>query len=199
MPQDNKPFEVADLYIELIYSKPPIFRTVRVPTKIGLNQLHDIIQCLFSWTDSHLHSFFIQGLEYQHPDQIDADGFEPRPKNEQLTKLSDLIDMEIGSFSYTYDFGDDWKHSIKINKIYGVQEPKEILKLLSGENSSPPEDVGGIPGYEHFKEIISDPAHQEFDNMMEWVGEDFDPKFFDEKEMSLRLDNLRDHYSQYWN
>jgi hypothetical protein len=147
MPQDNEPYKVADLHIELIYSDPPIYRTVRVPTKIGLHHLHDVIQFIFPWEISHLHSFFIQGLEYQHPDQIDADGFEPRPKNEKLIKLSDVIERDVGSFLYTYDFGDDWKHSIKINKIYGVQEPKEILKLLSGENSSPPEDVGGIPGY----------------------------------------------------
>jgi hypothetical protein len=199
MPKDNEPSEVADLHIELVYSDPSIFRTVTVPTKIRLHHLHDVIQCIFPWEHFHRHSFYIQGLEYQHPNQIDDNGFGPRPKNEKIIKLSDVIDMDIGSFLYTYDFGDDWKHSIKINKIYGVQEPKEMLKLLGGSNAAPPEDSGGIHGYENFKEIISDPTHQEFENMMEWVGEDFDPKFFDEKKISLRLDSLRDHYSRYWN
>jgi len=199
MQPKTKTFEVADVHIELMHSQPKISRLVRVPTKIGLHHLHDIIQCVFGWTESHLHAFHIDGIEYQNLEHFYDDDFGPNPKNEKLTKLTSLIDRDIGQFTYIYDFGDNWEHSIQIKKIYEVNEPKEMLRLLAGSNAAPLEDIGGIPGYEYFREVISDPKHDEYEQMMEWCGEDFDPTYFDEKEISIRLENLRIYHSRYWN
>lgn len=194
----TKAFEVADLTIELNHSQPPISRIIRVPTLIGLHQLHNVIQCLFQWTESHLHAFYIKGEEYQNPDNNFGDDFGSKPKNEKQTKLASLIEWDIGRFSYVYDFGDNWEHAIQIVKIYEVHDPKEMLKLLAGSKAAPPEDIGGIPGYEYLKEVLSDPKHVEYAHMLEWVGDDFDPALFDEKEISIRLENLRIHFSRYW-
>ena len=81
-----------------------------------------------------------------------------------------------------------------------MKEPKEVLKLLSGEYAAPPENVGGISGFEYLKEVLADPTHEDYEHLIEWCGSDeFDPKFFDEKEVALRLENLRIYHSRFFN
>ena len=200
MQQKTKSFEVVDCHIELMYSQPVISRRVRVPTQIGLHHLHDIIQCLFHWKNSHLHAFHISDEEYQNPDYIFDDGLGTRPKNEKRMKMTSIMADGVDSFIYVYDYDDNWEHVIRVEKRYAVDDPKEILKLLDGENSAPPEGCGGIPSYEDFVEIMSDPNHKEYENMQEWYdGGSFDPSHFDIKGTAIRLENLRTYYSRYWN
>ena len=118
MQQNSKSYEVVDCHIELMYSQPVISRQVRVPTQIGLHHLHDIIQCVFSWTESHLHAFYIGDKEYQNPDQIFdfEDEFGPKPKNEKRMKLNSLLEDGVDNFRYVYDFGDNWEHSVRFKR-----------------------------------------------------------------------------------
>jgi hypothetical protein len=48
-----------------------------------------------------------------------------------------------------------------------------------GRRAGPPDDCGGPWGYGALLEAIADPAHAEHSNMLEWVGDDFDPEQFD--------------------
>ena len=147
MQQQRPSEEVADLKITLMHSDPQIWRSVRVPTMIGLHHLHEIIQCLYQWNESHLHSFYVEGIEYQNPDNsFGTDDRGNKPKNEKLLKLASIIENEIGEFRYIYDFGDHWEFSIQIVNVQMLVKLEENLILLIGENASPPEDIGGIPG-----------------------------------------------------
>ena len=56
---------------------------------------------------------------------------------------------------------------------------------IDGKRAGPPEDVGSIPGYEDFLEIIKNPKHKEYKEMLEWVGGEFDPEHFDPKEVTF--------------
>ncbi|MFA7304171.1 MAG: hypothetical protein WC015_06660, partial [Methanoregula sp.] len=47
------------------------------------------------------------------------------------------------------------------------------------KRSAPPEDVGGLMGFEEFIEIMKDPDHEEHEEMAEWYGDEFDPEHFD--------------------
>jgi len=81
---------------------------------------------------------------------------------------------------YEYDFGDSWNHIIKLESM----EPKTShrARLLGGKGSCPPEDCGGLSGYELLKESLADRNHPEHDSYREWIGlEDndvFDPDYF---------------------
>ena len=90
-----------------MYSNPLISRKVRVPTKIGLLHLHDIIQSVFHWTESHLYAFYLNGEEFRNPEQISDDEYDPRPKNEKFLKLKFLINKQVREFVYVYDFGEN--------------------------------------------------------------------------------------------
>ena len=46
--------------------------------------------------------------------------------------------------------------------------------------------MGGIYGFYDFLEALSDPKHEQHDDLMEWGG-DFDPKKFDAKQATREM------------
>ena len=91
--------------------------------------------------------------------------------------------MENPSAHYTYDFGDDWVHKIKFEKILTREKNIDYPICIKGKRACPPEDCGGIWGYEDLLEIINNPKHEEYEEMLEWLGGEFDPEHFDVKEI----------------
>jgi len=87
-------------------------------------------------------------------------------------------------------FGDNWQHEIVLEKITPVGEVVKIPKCLGGERHCPPEDVGGISGYEKFLEIIFDPTHEEYDHYVGWAGGPFQDEF-DLKAVNETLTRMR--------
>ena len=52
----------------------------------------------------------------------------------------------------------------------------------------PPEDCGGVWGYENMLEILKQPKHEEYEELVEWLGDDdFDPEYFDKEEVNELL------------
>ncbi len=117
----------------------------------------------------------------------DDEGFdmdrEVLPGGEQ--KIADYFSMENRVAYYEYDFGDGWGHTIKLEKILPRDKNIDYPICTAGKRACPPEDVGGVWGYEDFLEIISNPDHGEYDRMIEWVGGAFDPEYFDKEEISF--------------
>jgi hypothetical protein len=101
--------------------------------------------------------------------------------------LSQLPLEEKSKFIYEYDFGDSWKHELRIEKILQGSDVKKAPICLKGSRACPPEDIGGIWGYVDFLEAIQDPNHPEHEDMMEWVGGQFDPEAFDVDEVNQYL------------
>ena len=91
---------------------------------------------------------------------------------------------------YEYDFGDSWEHELLVEKILPRDEGKRYPVCLTGKRACPPEDCGGILGYASFLEAIRDPEHPEHDEMLEWVGGEFDPDIFDLDEVNRELQQL---------
>lgn len=46
----------------------------------------------------------------------------------------------------------------------------------------PPDDVGGVWGYAEFLEAIQNPDNEQYEELLEWVGGEFDPDVFDPAE-----------------
>ena len=88
---------------------------------------------------------------------------------------------------YEYDFGDGWEHDVELEAV-GLRVPSaKYPRCLAGERACPPEDCGGPPGYERLLEILANPAHEEYDEMLEWVGGQFDANAFAAER--VRFDN----------
>ena len=101
---------------------------------------------------------------------------------EEKQNIADYFSMETPVGQYTYDFGDSWEHEIQLEEILPRKDMTYPV-CIDGKRAGPPEDSGGSWGYEEFLEIIKDPDHEEYEDMIDWVGGEFDPEHFDVKEV----------------
>ncbi|MGM0603880.1 MAG: plasmid pRiA4b ORF-3 family protein [Bacillota bacterium] len=198
--------KAAVLKVELELGEYEAWRKVIVPLNYNFHQLHNILQELYNWQDYHLHEFFVysedkddtknwnhgeyhrdgykailnlnvdqDNLEYNmYEMNYQAEDFELAVENE--VKLVDVLPARI---KYIYDFGDNWQHYIETEEIiedYKSNKPT----LLEGAGTAPPEDVGGVGGFDEFMRIISNPDHEEYDSMLEWAEsqrfKEYDPE-----------------------
>ncbi|QDQ88766.1 plasmid pRiA4b ORF-3 family protein [Alcaligenaceae bacterium SJ-26] len=175
------------LRIELRYITPIIHRTIVVPSRITLPKLHVTILRAMGWQGGHLHEFQINGMRYGEPDPDYPDSNLQSEKRVRLDKaLGDTQDL-----AYLYDFGDNWEHDLRIMEVAFFNDPLTSPICLDGANACPPEDVGGLPGYEHFVRVLSDRTHPEYDDMLLWHGKRFDPAAFDLDEVNQRLRQIQ--------
>ena len=175
--------QIYQIKITLQGSNPPIWRRIQVRGNTPLEKLHDIIQIVMGWTNSHLHQFIV-GETYYGPPEPYCDDLPM--SDETKFRLSRIAKKKGSAFIYEYDFGDSWQHEMLIEKIVPPGEAKYPV-CLAGERACPPEDVGGIWGYEEFLEAIRDPEHPEHESYLEWIGDEFDPEAFDLEEINAAL------------
>ena len=107
--------------------------------------------------------------------------------DETQVYLSQLVANGCKKLRYWYDFGDDWWHTITIEKTLKPKPTDHFPTCLKGVGACPPEDCGGIWGYYEFLEAIRDPKHERHDELVEWAGDDFDPNDFDVEETNEAL------------
>jgi hypothetical protein len=177
--------KVAALRIELLEVVPLVWRRVLVPDQWTLASLHQYLQWVMGWTDSHAHEFEV-GAGLVAPDWwIQEAGSEEeanRYRDERRVSVAKVI-SELGvrgEFVYRYDMGDGWEHRIVVESLHtSADGDPQLAVCVAGENACPPEDVGGPHGYAQFLEILGDPHHERHQEMVRWIGGVFDPKGFD--------------------
>jgi hypothetical protein len=150
-----------------------------VYSDITLYALHEILQVVMGWTDSHLHQYRVRDSYYGKPD----DGIGMRRQNEKKVRLNEVLRKPKDRMVYEYDFGDGWEHDVVLEKVDVPQAGKKYPFVLKGKRACPPEDVGGVWGYYHFFEVMGNPDHLEHEDMAEWC-EGFDPDEFDINEIN---------------
>lgn len=180
------PVPVHRLKVTLIGSKPPIWRRLIVPSASTLGQLHQIIQIAFGWEGYHLHQFTVGAVSYTDPTMMGDLG---NLDEEEMTLAAAA--PGIGArFVYEYDFGDSWQHMILVEKPTANTPAGPYPSCIAGKLAAPPEDCGGIWGYEAMVDAIADPTHPEHDHWREWLGDDFDPDAFDPDAINAELRRL---------
>jgi len=166
--------------ITLLGIDPPIWRRIQT-RNCSIDKLHEHIQCAMGWTNSHLHRFEILGMVYGDPVLLCDDPECFVGTNSLETKISEVVPPSgiRFRFSYEYDFGDRWRHDVLFEGCLTASAGVRYPLCLEGERACPPEDVGGLGGYEEFLEAISEPCHEEHEEWRQWAGSDFDPTHFD--------------------
>lgn len=164
--------------ITLVDSQSPIWRRIVVPDGT-LDDLHQHVQCAMGWTNSHLHQFEIRRKIYSDPMLMES-GFDDM---EYIDTLKTMLEGLFGGkrpprrFAYEYDFGDGWLHEIEFEGVQEVPDGAPTLYCGEGARCCPPENVGGIWGYEEFLSAIRDPEHEQHESFIDWAGE-FDSESF---------------------
>jgi yecA family protein len=174
--------QTYQLKITLNGSKPEIWRRLRLPSDTNLAMLHQILQITMGWEDYHLHEFLRSKKRYGPP----MDEFETNILNEYEYNLDQLLQREGDHLTYTYDFGDNWEHEVLLEKIT-PRHNDAAAQCTAGGRACPPEDCGGIYGYARMLKLLRKPAHEEYEEILEWLGDDFDPGAFDKQSVNRAL------------
>ena len=166
---------IDELKISLSGIKPTIYRTIQIEEHRTVFELHAAVQIAFGWENSHMHRF------ENGDDRIGMSEFDEFEDDhtieERNIRLFQTGLNEKDKFEYIYDFGDHWVHEIQLTKI--LESKKTFYpKCIKGAMNRPPEDCGGIHGFEDFKEIMGNRKHPEFKEMKTWYGGMYDEELF---------------------
>lgn len=167
---------IAHLRIKLDDVEPAVVRRLEVPLAIRLDRLHLVLQAALGWTNSHLYEFRARDVGWGVSDLDFGDG----PLDASKARLGDVLeDVGLRSIKYLYDFGDGWKHSLRVVRVTGAEPGAVYPRLIEAAGRCPPEDIGGPWGCSEFLAAISDPNHERHAEFVEWSGGNFDPNTVD--------------------
>lgn len=168
----NNRLLVHQFKVTLKEIEPPIWRRIQVPASYSFWDLHVALQDAFGWLDYHLHDFLVRkppgrkAIEIGIPDEEFADhvvlpGWE--------VPIAKYFRAPGNKALYRYDFGDSWEHEVLLEGVLLKEKGTRYPKCLGGERACPPEDCGGVPGYYNLLDILSDPQHEEYKEMVGWL------------------------------
>lgn len=171
---------VLRLRVELDRTEPMVWRRIDLRASATFWDLHVAIQDAFGWLGYHAHEFEVGPVTLGVPDEYSANDIVPGWSASLGSYLG-----KLRSFSYVYDFGDDWRHSIHLEEMCAA-DGGTYPRCLAGENAAPPEDCGGVHGFEEFKQVLEKPGTARYREMREWLKDGharvywpFDPLAFD--------------------
>lgn len=172
--------------------KPPVWRRITVPANFSFHKLHLVIQAAFGWKNAHLYQFSDNGFNSSIVIGEPGDDDYQKVISSKKVKLSEVFTIVGQKYQYIYDFGDDWLHLIKLEKIDDAIAPK--ADCIAGKGACPPEDSGGPWGYEALKETMANPKHPEYFETKEWLGlkknELWDPNRFDLEDAQKKVKSV---------
>ena len=172
--------------VDLVGTKPPLWRRLELASDLFLDELHDVIQEAFGWTDSHLHRFACgpsrdsRDLEhYLCPFDVE-EGDVGIPEHE--VRLDEVLLDEGDTLYYDYDYGDNWRHTLTLEAVVERTDHAPRAVCTAGRRPGPPEDCGGVHCYQTIV-AAQDPTHPDHaEATAEFVhiyGDDIDPDMFD--------------------
>lgn len=180
--------------LDLMYAKPPIWRRLDLPGDLMLDELHAVLQVAMGWWDEHLHKFgvgtdrrtrayFLSGFDLDEGDEGVA---------EEEVRLDQVVSATGDRLFYDYDFGDGWQHVLVVEEV--LDEPPTAPVCLKGKMACPPEDCGGLGGYEELADWVRGgydpravPMGLGAEEMREWLPEDWHPDHFSVEETNAAL------------
>lgn len=187
---------VYQFHISLLDVEPMIWRRIRVPAYITFDKLHEIIQVVMGWENCHLYEFRygpqrigIPDEEFLAPDQQTVVDASRRSLQSMKFSPDDFM-------TYTYDFGDNWVHLIRVEAVLAGDESRPKIECLAGERACPPEDIGGSQGYQEFRALLCKPSSLEKRQQIEeeYAGlvdlNSFKPESFDLVDANKNLRSL---------
>ena len=132
-------------------SHPPIWRRCVIPAGLTFSQLTVIFNIIMGWEGYHLSefSFYKQAVDiFEDTEKFYSGSYLMGRRQEEpaVTCIDEYVEGEK-SFTYTYDFGDDWRHKVTVEKILSDYDANYPV-VLKYKGDCPPEDCGGIYGYQ---------------------------------------------------
>lgn len=148
-------------------TKPLIWRRLLVPNSLTFWELHFVMQLSFGWENAHLFEFstgrggpqnLLTGSPPLEPGEEDfmAEWW----RDPRQVVLSEFLRAPKDKVSYLYDLGDSWDHLLTVEATAPLP-PDALLppvRCPAGRRAGPPEDIGGLPGYEMLLDALAEKA-----------------------------------------
>ena len=170
--------KIFEIKANLVGVKHEIYRTFRVDSSINLQVLHEVFQALFAWENFHLHFY------------RDSQGGDIPIKKEDQVLLSQVL-SKGRNLTYVYDYGDSWTIDLTLLNSIEDSTPGIYPLCIGGLRKAPPEDSGGVTGYEMALELIHSDSKKNYSLITEWYGSDYDPDYFNLQEINKALNQHR--------
>lgn len=168
--------KIYRLMISLSGTKPLIWRRLETFGRTTLDELHHILQVAMGWHDRHLHQFYLPSGPFGSPDPYTWHPLE----NEESTRLDEILQKENDWLIYEYDPGDGWLHDLILEKVHPEEQAHgRYPRVTGGERACPPEDCGGVMGYEALLEVLANPDHPKHETLKKYFGGEIAPEVFD--------------------
>lgn len=191
VPAEVRGFRVR---LDLHGAKPPVWRRLELPGDLGLPRLHDVIQAAMGWSDSHLHRFRT-GSDHRAPyfvTHFDLDEGEDGTLEDDV-RLDQLVAEKGAEIWYEYDFGDGWDHQLVVEEV--LEETPPTVRCSGGRMACPPEDCGGLGGYEElaawvrsgYDDALLPDVFESAAHAHDWLPVDWHPDHFDVEETNAAL------------
>lgn len=177
---------ILTLTVTLEGTSPPIWRRIQIPDGLTLGGLHYALQIVMGWSNDHLHEFQVGRKRYG---TVRPNDYDPEcVTDERETELRDVFKRKNTKLRYIYDFGDRWTHQVVVEHVSEPEPGVRYPVCLGGERRCPPEDCGGIGGYDLMLEALQDPSCEAHDAYRGWLASDFDPDDFDLNRVNRSLE-----------
>lgn len=168
--------------------EPEVWRRILVPASYSFWDLHVAIQDAMGWLDYHLHLFRIPHPDTGQSSHIGIPDDDPFDDEVECLPgweipLAEYFRAPGDQADYEYDFGDGWEHEVVLEQVSTRVAKAKYPVCLDGARACPPEDCGGVPGYEQMLEVLGDPTDEEHESILQWVGGRYDPAGFDAKKV----------------
>ena len=142
---------------------PMIWRRLLVRSDQSVADLHYALQLAFGWSDSHLNTFRIHGRDFG----VYHVGGSVFDENANKIRLADFQFRAGERFLYEYDFGDQWQHQVRLERILPFQPDRTYPVCIGGKRSAPPEDCGGVWAFQQRR----DEAPSRGEELLEQIAE----------------------------
>lgn len=189
--------KVYFIRIELRDTTPLVWRRIAVPATYSFWDLHVAIQDVMGWLDYHLHEFSIPQLDRRVAIGIPDDETDDEQRAGWNEQIADHF-SNIWSFTYLYDFGDQWVHDVSVEALHD-SDGGVYPRCIDGANAAPPEDCAGTGGFEELKEVLAGPKDARYREMRDWLKNKhakcywpFDPAAFNAR--AVRFDNPSERF-----
>ena len=180
--------------LDLHGAKPPVWRRLELPGDLTLPRVHDVIQAAMGWTNSHLHRFRT-GSDHRSPSFVTSFDVEEGEDGtlEDDVRLDQLVAEKGDELWYEYDFGDGWDHRLVVEEV--LDDPPTTARCVGGRMACPPEDCGGIGGYEDlagwvrsgYDDALLPANFDDAAHARDWLPIDWHPDQFDVEEVNAAL------------
>jgi hypothetical protein len=167
--------------VELAGSEPAVWRRLELANGLALDVVHRILQGAMGWDGGHLHGYRVPATDGEHwASIVDEFAAEPDEVLEKQVRIDEVLTGPDDVVVYEYDFGDSWIHILRLESERARERDDPPAAVLDGARACPPEDVGGIYGYQDIVAALSGQTEpdEDLDYLLEGL-EGYDPEAFD--------------------